>query len=67
MMTDSIQVIPETPVSSLRDDLDAVRHHRKTLALQIDIDAFFSVSKDQEERLRDELMKIADDYGHEQG
>ena len=51
----------ETADWSFRDDLDAVRHHRKTLALQIDIDAFFSVSKDQEQRLNDALMKIARD------
>ena len=63
MMVKSVNdyMIASTADRAFKDDPDAVRHHRRTLAMQIDLDAFFSVSSEQEQRLRDALMKIAED------
>ena len=54
-------MIASTADRAFKNDLDAVRHHRATRAMLIDLESFFSVSSDQERRLHDALMKIAED------
>lgn len=46
---------------AIGNDPEAIRLSRRSAALRIDIDSIHALSKDQEQRLHDTLMKIAED------
>ena len=46
---------------AIGNDPEAIRLSRKSAALRINIDSIHALSKDQEQRLHDALMKIAED------
>ena len=46
---------------AIGNDPEAIRLSRRSAALRIDIDSIQALSKDQEQRLHDTLMKIAED------
>ena len=46
---------------AIGNDPEAIRLSRRSAALRVDIDSIHALSKDQELRLHDTLMKIAED------
>ena len=46
---------------AIGNDPEAIRLSRRSAALRVDIDSIHALSKDQELRLHDALMKIAED------
>lgn len=46
---------------AIGNDPEAIRLSRRSAALRINIDSIHALSKDQEQRLYDALMKIAED------
>ena len=46
---------------AIGNDPEAIRLSRRSAALRINIDSIHALSKDQEQRLHDALMKIAED------